>query len=201
MCCIRESCTVVRGGGLAQLGERVNGIHEVVGSSPIPSTTTPIPPSHPQPLYFVYILRSRSSGRFYIGSCSHLLRRFHQHQSNSVPATRHRGPWWMPYYEIFPTLSTARRRERQLKQRSFLPGGSSTSRSRAHTGWFLLARSSGGTNLNSELELFRPAICHRSCHYCPSLRIIEGADGVSISGRSNTCREKRGGEHLVPSGG
>ena len=94
----------------------MNGIHEVVGSSPIPSTTTPIPPSHPQPLYFVYILRSRSSGRFYIGSCSHLLRRFHQHQSNSVPATRHRGPWWMPYYEIFPTLSAARRRERQLKR-------------------------------------------------------------------------------------
>ncbi len=25
-------------GGLAQLGERVNGIHEVVGSNPIPST-------------------------------------------------------------------------------------------------------------------------------------------------------------------
>ena len=93
-------------GGLAQLGERLNGIQEVVGSTPIPSTS-----------YFVYILQSLSTGRFYIGQCDHLIERFHEHQAGYSVATRNRGPWWMPYYEIHADRSSACQRERALKRK------------------------------------------------------------------------------------
>ena len=66
-------------------------------------------------MYFVYILQSLSSGRFYVGQCDHLIERFHEHQSGYTPSTRNRGPWWMPYYEIYATRSDAVRREREIK--------------------------------------------------------------------------------------
>ena len=65
-------------GGLAQLGERLNGIQEVVGSTPIPSTK-----------FYVYVLQSLNTGRFYVGHCDHLIERFHEHQSGYSKATRH----------------------------------------------------------------------------------------------------------------
>jgi len=66
-------------------------------------------------MYFVYILQSSSTNRFYIGSTNHLIRRFHQHQSEQVKSTRNRGPWFMPYYEIYQTHSDAVNRELELK--------------------------------------------------------------------------------------
>jgi len=66
-------------------------------------------------MYFVYILQSQTTGRFYIGQCNHLIERFHEHQRGASQATRNRGPWWMPYYEICSTRSEALRRERELK--------------------------------------------------------------------------------------
>ena len=66
-------------------------------------------------MYFVYILQSRTTGRFYIGQCDHLIERFREHQRGASQATRSRGPWWMPYYEIHPTRTDALRRERELK--------------------------------------------------------------------------------------
>ena len=68
-------------------------------------------------LYFVYILQSLSSGRYYIGFTDHLIRRFHQHQAGASLATRGRGPWWLPYYEIYPTRIEAVRREQELKRK------------------------------------------------------------------------------------
>jgi putative endonuclease len=66
-------------------------------------------------MYFVYILQSTSSGRFYIGQCDHLIARFREHQRGANLATRNRGPWWMPYDEIYATRSEALRREREIK--------------------------------------------------------------------------------------
>ncbi|MBM3862259.1 MAG: GIY-YIG nuclease family protein [Verrucomicrobia bacterium] len=67
-------------------------------------------------MYFVYILQSLSSGRFYVGQCDHLIGRFREHQRGANLATRNRGPWWMPYYEIYPTRTAAIKRERQIKK-------------------------------------------------------------------------------------
>jgi putative endonuclease len=66
-------------------------------------------------MYFVYVLQSLSSGRFCVGQCDHLIERFREHQRGASLATRHRGPWWMPYYETYPTRTAAIRRERQIK--------------------------------------------------------------------------------------
>ena len=41
---------VSRKGAVAQLGERLNGIQEVSGSTPLGSTTSPLDPIHPGPL-------------------------------------------------------------------------------------------------------------------------------------------------------
>jgi putative endonuclease len=66
-------------------------------------------------MYFVYILQSLSSGRFYVGQCDNLIERFHEHERDANRATRGRGPWWMPYYEIHPARVDALRREREIK--------------------------------------------------------------------------------------
>ena len=68
-------------------------------------------------MYFVYILQSTSTGRFYVGQCDHLIERFHEHQNGHSPSTRNRGPWWMPYYEVYPTRSGALKRENEIKRK------------------------------------------------------------------------------------
>ena len=68
-------------------------------------------------MYFVYILQSLSTGRFYVGQCHHLVERFHEHQRGANLATRNRGPWWMPCYEIYCTRAEALQREREIKSK------------------------------------------------------------------------------------
>ena len=63
-----------------------------------------------------YILRSKSSGRYYVGSTSDLARRVSEHLRSHSLATRGRGPWTVVYTEEFPTLLEARRRELQIKR-------------------------------------------------------------------------------------
>jgi putative endonuclease len=63
----------------------------------------------------VYVLRSVSTGAFYVGSTSDLPRRLAEHQRRHSPYTRGRGPWELVYREEFADLSVARRREQQIK--------------------------------------------------------------------------------------
>ena len=65
---------------------------------------------------FVYILRSDSTGRFYVGSTDHLERRISEHLRGKNLATRNRGPWRLAYREKFDTLLDARRRELEIKR-------------------------------------------------------------------------------------
>jgi putative endonuclease len=64
---------------------------------------------------FLYILRSESSGRFYVGSTDSLDRRLSEHHRGHTPSTRRRGPWKLIYTETFETLLQARRRELEIK--------------------------------------------------------------------------------------
>jgi putative endonuclease len=66
-------------------------------------------------MYFVYILQSLSTKRFYVGQCDHLIERFYEHQTGRTVSTRNRGPWWMPCYEVYPTRGKAMKREREIK--------------------------------------------------------------------------------------
>lgn len=63
----------------------------------------------------IYVLKSVSTGKFYIGSALHLLHRLEEHHRGHSPYTRGRGPWELVYQEEYATLVEARRRERQLK--------------------------------------------------------------------------------------
>ena len=61
-----------------------------------------------QPQWYVYILESESTGRFYYGCTSDLQRRLAEHNSRHSPSTRGRGPW-----QIIWACSVADKKEAQ----------------------------------------------------------------------------------------
>ncbi len=67
------------------------------------------------PMYFVYILRSKTTDHFYIGQTSNLNFRIRRHNENTVTATKNKGPWELVYAESFDTRSQAMKREKYLK--------------------------------------------------------------------------------------
>ena len=64
---------------------------------------------------WLYILQSKTTGRFYIGSTNDLPRRLSEHERSHSLATRARGRWELVYQDMCETLSDARRRELQVK--------------------------------------------------------------------------------------
>ena len=66
-------------------------------------------------MYFVYILQSINSGTFYVGCTEDLDRRIKEHNSGLSKYTKSRRPWMLKYSETYPTLSEARKREKQIK--------------------------------------------------------------------------------------
>ena len=93
---------------MAQLGARLDGIEEVVGSNPIGSTNF-------KPVYFLYILQSESTGRFYIGQTQDVAERLAYHNANYSKSLKNRGPWRLVHTETYPSRSAAVRREREIK--------------------------------------------------------------------------------------
>ncbi|MBI3775717.1 MAG: GIY-YIG nuclease family protein [Gammaproteobacteria bacterium] len=67
--------------------------------------------------FHTYVLKSQSSGRFYIGHTANLTKRIFEHNNNRTVSIRNRGPWELFYSEEFATRSEAMQRERQLKKR------------------------------------------------------------------------------------
>ncbi|HDO25777.1 MAG TPA: GIY-YIG nuclease family protein [Nitrospirae bacterium] len=65
--------------------------------------------------YFVYVLKSLSSGRSYIGSTNNLQNRLLRHNNNESKATKGKGPWELLYHEQYQTRSDAVKRERFFK--------------------------------------------------------------------------------------
>src|SRR3989344_1347891 len=66
-------------------------------------------------MYYTYILKSKKDGQLYAGSTNNLRLRFEQHKKGAVPATKHRRPLELIYYEACLTEADARRRERTFK--------------------------------------------------------------------------------------
>ena len=95
---------------MAQLGARLDGIEEVVGSNPIGSTI------NAKMSFFVYVLQSQSSGRFYVGQTTSLPERIRYHNANYSRSLKNRGPWNLVYSEEFGSRSEAVRREMQIKR-------------------------------------------------------------------------------------
>jgi putative endonuclease len=70
-------------------------------------------------LYFVYLIKSTFTGKFYIGQTSNLNVRLLQHNDPEYKITkytkRNSGPWILIYFEKFSTRAEAMRREKYLK--------------------------------------------------------------------------------------
>ena len=64
---------------------------------------------------YVYILRSQQDSKLYIGCTRDLKKRFREHNSGMVPATKDRTPMDLIYYEAFVDKSDAFVREQWLK--------------------------------------------------------------------------------------
>lgn len=66
-------------------------------------------------MFYVYILRSSKSGRFYTGFTSDLWKRLAEHQQSKSPYTKARGPYELIYYEACMDSNDAAAREKYLK--------------------------------------------------------------------------------------
>ena len=67
-------------------------------------------------MYYVYLLHSKKTNKFYIGSTADLKQRFYQHNHSDSISTKAGVPWDLVYYEAFPAKSLALERERKLKR-------------------------------------------------------------------------------------
>jgi len=65
-------------------------------------------------MFYTYVLRC-GDGQLYVGSAADLRRRIAQHRAGKVPATAHRLPVTLEYYEACRCELNARLREKQLK--------------------------------------------------------------------------------------
>jgi len=66
-------------------------------------------------LFYTYVLRSEKDGRLYIGYSKDLKIRLQKHRKGQVPATRHRRPLKLIYFEACLSKKGAIEREKQLK--------------------------------------------------------------------------------------
>jgi putative endonuclease len=66
-------------------------------------------------VFYVYVLLSQRSSRYYVGSTNDVSRRVAEHNAGKTTSTRSYRPWRLVYTEAFETLAEARQRERQIK--------------------------------------------------------------------------------------
>ncbi len=72
----------------------------------------------PTPVWYVYILRSATDGKLYIGSTVDLTRRLQEHNKGECNSTRHRRPLELEAYIAVRDEFTARSLEKYLKSGS-----------------------------------------------------------------------------------
>jgi putative endonuclease len=65
--------------------------------------------------YFVYVLKSESTGSSYTGHTSNLEKRLVEHNNGKSISTRSGRPWRLVYKEQYTTRSEAASRERYFK--------------------------------------------------------------------------------------
>jgi putative endonuclease len=68
-------------------------------------------------MYYVYILRSQSNRRFYVGSTRDVENRLREHNAGESKSTLAGRPWEALHTESYTTLAEARKQERKIKAR------------------------------------------------------------------------------------
>jgi putative endonuclease len=66
-------------------------------------------------MYYVYVLRSKRDGNFYVGYTADLLKRMEHHNKGAVESTKNRRPFELIYYEACIKQQDALHREKYLK--------------------------------------------------------------------------------------
>ena len=67
-------------------------------------------------MFYVYIIKSQNTGKYYTGITSDLLKRIKHHNSGANRSTKGRGPWVIVYSEKFEDKKSAWYREKQIKK-------------------------------------------------------------------------------------
>lgn len=67
--------------------------------------------------FFVYILYSEKTGKFYVGQTEDLENRLLIHNAGRNTSTKARIPWTLQYTETFQTRSEATFRETEIKKK------------------------------------------------------------------------------------
>jgi len=67
-------------------------------------------------MYYLYILYSPSTGKFYVGSTSDIVKRISYHNTGRSPYTKGKNPWYLVYSEEYETRNEACIREREIKK-------------------------------------------------------------------------------------
>ena len=65
--------------------------------------------------HYVYVLKSLSHGTRYVGTALDVQARITEHNNGRCRYTSGRKPWKLVYFEKYPNLSEARKRENDLK--------------------------------------------------------------------------------------
>ena len=65
--------------------------------------------------YYIYLLQSLTTSKWYTGYTNDLRKRFNEHQDNKSTYTNGRGPFKLIYYEACLNELDAKARERYLK--------------------------------------------------------------------------------------
>lgn len=66
-------------------------------------------------MYYVYILKSRLTNKYYIGCTDNIDRRIREHNNGLSKYTKSMRPWILVHSEKFFRLIDARKRERKIK--------------------------------------------------------------------------------------
>jgi putative endonuclease len=66
-------------------------------------------------MHYVYVLKSKKDGNFYVGCTNDLRKRFESHNKGEVPSTKFRKPFDLIYYEASSNKEDALKREKYLK--------------------------------------------------------------------------------------
>jgi putative endonuclease len=68
-------------------------------------------------MFYIYILRSKLTQRYYVGSTEIVEKRLQEHNSGKSKSTRAGIPWELIHRESFATRSEARIQEQKIKSR------------------------------------------------------------------------------------
>ncbi|NLK16481.1 MAG: GIY-YIG nuclease family protein [Bacteroidales bacterium] len=68
-------------------------------------------------MFYMYIIQSEKTGKYYIGSCEDINSRLKKHNYGATPSTKPGIPWKLVYKEEYRTRTEALKREREVKKK------------------------------------------------------------------------------------